>query len=511
MARDGGAISAAAEPAVARGPSRQGLEGRWGLWILAGVAVVGAILRFATLDLQSYSHEEAVTAARVLHPGLFDTLSTIPDSESTPPLYYVVAWLWSVPLGTGEIALRSLSALAGTATIPVAFLIGRELASRRVGLVAAGLVAASPMLVSYSQLARSYSLLVLLSGLSFLLMVRALRDDNRALVGWAAASALALATHYFAAFLIAPEAALVLYRLRSGSALLAAGAVAAAGAALLPLAIHQADIPNNDWVSNEPLGTRLLDVPRKFLVGETGAYISIYGRGSQSTYLDRALLPGAVAVAGLVLLWLRGDGRERGGARLALLIAIPALLLPALLALVGPDYLLARNLLPAYLPLAAVVACGLGARRAGWAGPGLAAALCSILAAFAIYTMARPSLRHDDWRAVAESLDPAQGTRLLIVPFLGDDPLSYYLGDGVHRNNRFSGPVSEVTTVGYGAPAGRAAIPAAFSRRGQQRVSYFTVTRFRAPQPIRVRADALARSSLVGSRKAAVLVETPGG
>ena len=101
------------------------------LFALAGIVILGAGLRFATLDLQSYRYDEAVTVVRVLHPSFFDTLSAVPHSESTPPLYYMLAWLWSRPFGTGEVGLRSLSALAGTASIAVIYLAAVELGNAR--------------------------------------------------------------------------------------------------------------------------------------------------------------------------------------------------------------------------------------------------------------------------------------------------------------------------------------------------------------------------------------------
>jgi mannosyltransferase len=93
---------------------------------LALVFVAGAALRVATLGTQSLWFDEAVTAqlVRMDLPGM---LSAIPDSESSPPLYYVLAWLWSRLFGTGEVALRSLPALLGTATIPVVWALGRRL------------------------------------------------------------------------------------------------------------------------------------------------------------------------------------------------------------------------------------------------------------------------------------------------------------------------------------------------------------------------------------------------
>ena len=92
-------------------------------------------------------------------------LSTIARTESTPPLYYALAWLWAKLFGHGEAGLRSLSAVVGTLTVPVAWRAGGELfGAARAGLVAAALVAVNPYFVWYSQEARSYSLLVLMGG-----------------------------------------------------------------------------------------------------------------------------------------------------------------------------------------------------------------------------------------------------------------------------------------------------------------------------------------------------------
>src|SRR5919112_4431333 len=114
--------------------------------LLAGIVLLGAGLRFATLDGQSYWFDEATTV-QLLRMDLGDMLAAIPDSESTPPLYYVVAWFWTQVFGTGEVGVRSLSALAGTATVPVVYAIGARAIGARTGLIAALLVAAHPLLV----------------------------------------------------------------------------------------------------------------------------------------------------------------------------------------------------------------------------------------------------------------------------------------------------------------------------------------------------------------------------
>ena len=110
-----------------------------------------------------------------------------------------------------EVGLRAIPAICGVALVPVAYWIGRELASTRAATIAAALVASNPFLVWYSQEARSYSLLALLSAIALLLTLRALRrPSGRLYAGWMVVSSLALATHYFAAFLVLPEAVILL-------------------------------------------------------------------------------------------------------------------------------------------------------------------------------------------------------------------------------------------------------------------------------------------------------------
>ena len=172
------------------------------------------MLRFATLGVQSYHHDEVVTASRVLRGGFGHAMDAVCFSESTPPLYYAIAWVWTQLIGTGEFGLRSLSAVAGVATVPVAYLIGVELRGRRAGLMAAALVAVNPMLLWYSQEARAYALLALFCALSLLYCAAggAARRAAATSSAGGSVSGLALATHYFVVFPILAEALMLLRR-----------------------------------------------------------------------------------------------------------------------------------------------------------------------------------------------------------------------------------------------------------------------------------------------------------
>jgi 4-amino-4-deoxy-L-arabinose transferase-like glycosyltransferase len=472
------------------------VENRLELWAVAGLTLLGAALRFSTLDLQSFWHDEAVTVGRVLEPGLFSTLDHVPDSEAAPPLYYVLAWAWTKVFGHGEVGIRSLSALFGTATIPVAWWAGRELVSAAAGLGAAALAAVSPYLVWYSQEARAYALLVLLCALSLALFGRALRRrEGRLLWWWAGASALALVTHYFAVFVVGPELVLLLVLLpeRRRAVLAAGAAVTAVGVALVPLAVHQADRGHDRWIAQIPLGTRVKDTGREFLLGHSG---------SPSRALSALAAVLLVAVAAVALWRTRRLGRWWPVAG----IGAAALAVPLAGKVVGADYLYPRNLIEAWIPLAVALGAAAAAPRVG---PAAVGALCLVLVGLTIAVDVDTKLQRADWRAAAEAIGPAERDRAVVVPAVGDDPIAYYLPNA-ERLPRGGATVGEIDALGFSAaPRQRGRrVPAGFARDGSRRAGAFTVTRYVART-----ARALSRPELAGARlgvgHAAVVVQRP--
>jgi hypothetical protein len=259
-------------------------------WIVVGLTALAALLRFATLGVQSYHHDEIVTASRVLRDGFGHAMDAVWFSESTPPVYYALAWVWAQLVGTGEFGLRTVSAVAGVATVPVAYLIGVELRGRRAGLWAAALVAVNPMMLWYSQEARAYALVALFGALSALYWLRAERGGaRRDFVWWGIWSGLALGTHYFVAFPILAEAVMLLRR-RGRTSLVGMAILAGCAIAVAPLAIHQMSIGHADWIGNFSLGHRLGETATTFLTGETG---DIIARPERSWLAFVPLAPGA--------------------------------------------------------------------------------------------------------------------------------------------------------------------------------------------------------------------------
>jgi mannosyltransferase len=475
------------------------------LVLVAGLTLLAAGLRFSTLDVQSFWHDEAVTAHRILQHSLFATLGKIPGSEDTPPLYYVLAWCWTRVFGISEAGLRSLSALIGTVTVPVAFLAMRTLTPRRApALAAAALAAVSPVLVWYSQEARAYVLLVLLGALSFLFFLRALRGRTRRDLGWwALASALALFTHYFAVFVVLPEA-IWLVRSRVGSRRerwLALGGVGAVGAGLLPLALYQSHRGHASWISDIPLATRVGDLMKAFVVGP-----------SDAPTVALSLLTGALVAAAAALLVTRGSVRERLDGRVPLIVGAAAILVPLGLALVGLDWFFPRNLLAAWLPLAGLVALSCGLPSARRVSMGITAALCGCLLVTTIAVDFDARLQRPDWRGVAQLLGPLHGPRAIVVPATGDDPLEYYLPDDTERILRLHASVSEIDLVGWpdaGVPVPRPPV-SGFRLVSERRAKTLTVYTYRSQRPRLVARAKLLRDHLGREKPAALQQGVPG-
>ena len=377
------------------------------LWVLALLTVLAAVLRFATIGVQSYWADEALTAYEV-HLPFGAMLSAVAHNETTPPLYFLVAWAWAHVFGTGEATLRSLSALPGVAVVPIAYLCGRDLVSRRAGVIAAALAAVNPFLIWYSQEARAYMLLIALTGASFLFFVRAERDPSkRNIIGWTVFSALALSTHFFAGFLVAPEAAWLLWRARSREAVIAAGTVAVTQAALIPLAVGDTG-HGVGWIHRIPLLSRIAEVPTEFAVSTIYRHVSI----------PEGLWGGAIMIAvAVLLLTIAGGHAERRGACVAGALAAIVICVPLLLALARPadDFYLVRNLSPAWIPLSVVLAAAFAAPRARDVGVAGASVLLVVFMFATIEIDRNPDFQRADWRRVAGVLGASSEPRAILI------------------------------------------------------------------------------------------------
>ena len=137
---------------------------RWYVGACLVILLVATGLRFYRLDAQSFWNDEGNTARLVERPVALIIKGAAGDIH--PPGYYLLLHVWRTFAGESEFALRAFSALCGVLTVAVAAAAGRYVGRRRVALGAALIVAVHPLSVYYSQEARMYALLGLVSALT---------------------------------------------------------------------------------------------------------------------------------------------------------------------------------------------------------------------------------------------------------------------------------------------------------------------------------------------------------
>ena len=313
---------------------------------------MGAALRFPFLAHQSLWVDETFTRDIVLLPHISDVWSAVKATESTPPLFYWLEWLVGHGLGSSSAAaLRLISAIAGTLTVPVGFFAFRRFGGR-VALAVAWLCAVSPVLVWYSLDARSYALFILLGLVNFWALLRALeRPGTLPCAAWAVTAVLAIWTHYFAVFFVAGEILFVVLartgevrrRILGWSVPIALGALP-----LIALVSGQSGDSRRAFIESKTLKGQLEQTVRQFGMGPNVPSAILEGAGI-------ALLALAL-VAGVVMLARRRD-------RTALLVGLVILvtvLPPLLLTASGIDKIFyTRNVLVVWPLVAALAAFGL--------------------------------------------------------------------------------------------------------------------------------------------------------
>jgi mannosyltransferase len=173
--------------------------------MLSAILVLAAVIRLHHLSTEGLWFDEAATAHVVMAP-LADVFQRFRTTENTPPLHYVIRWIWIRIFGHSEFSLRMPSVIAGVASVYFLYQLLRQLGHDRAGLIAALLLACSQYQIYYSQEARSYELMVCLSLLSSCFFVRLMNEPTRRRqIQWITATTLLLYTHLFGVFAIAAQ------------------------------------------------------------------------------------------------------------------------------------------------------------------------------------------------------------------------------------------------------------------------------------------------------------------
>lgn len=154
---------------------------------MVAILLLAALLRLVALGRDGLWADECHGAIRTTLP--VGSMVAQLAAERQAPLYYVVQKAFVAPTMLSEWRMRVSSALLGLGTVALLWVVGRRIVSARAGLVAAFLLAVSPLHVHYSREARNYALLSLAAVLALWAVVRL---AERTTVGRGAVLGLAL-------------------------------------------------------------------------------------------------------------------------------------------------------------------------------------------------------------------------------------------------------------------------------------------------------------------------------
>lgn len=135
------------------------------------VLLFGLAFRLIALN-QSLWLDEAINVVNAKNLNLVDFVTKYPVGDFHPPLYFAILWIWGHFFGFSEISIRLPSVVLGIATIWLVYLVGKDLFSKKVGLIGALLLSVAPLHIYYSQEARMYSLATFTTALSFYFLIR---------------------------------------------------------------------------------------------------------------------------------------------------------------------------------------------------------------------------------------------------------------------------------------------------------------------------------------------------
>jgi 4-amino-4-deoxy-L-arabinose transferase-like glycosyltransferase len=312
------------------------------------------------------------------------------------------------------VALRSLPAILGSLSVPLFFSVGRRLVDERAAVIAAALLAVSPLHVYLGQEVRTYTLVCLLGLASTAALLRAL-EQPRSMARWAAhalCTALAVYAHYFAALLALAQLAYVLFRGKCERGIVSRCVASFTVAAIcyapwLPNLYAQLTIQGNLTRSAGSWHLHAFATPLVFSVGTTLLWKDAVSPLRIAAAVAAAIGFGAPLVAGLLAL----RGRPQARALLVLWLFLPLAIPIAVSLALSPMYNV-RYVAIASLPFLLLVAAGLtelGARVR------VACAVAIAVTVVASITSYFEGTFRDDWRSAARHVERLAGPGDLLL------------------------------------------------------------------------------------------------
>jgi 4-amino-4-deoxy-L-arabinose transferase-like glycosyltransferase len=164
---------------------------------LALIVLAGAILRIYHLDHLSFWYDELFSVTT--SSKSFEDFIQIMKTETNPPFYPFLLFIWIKIFGNQPFTLRLFSCLIGIFTLPIVYFYVRKLTDKYFAISTVTFLSFSSGAIFYSQEVRSYSLLILLSSVTFFVWLRNInqKEGFNGLFTFIILSIFCSYTHYF--------------------------------------------------------------------------------------------------------------------------------------------------------------------------------------------------------------------------------------------------------------------------------------------------------------------------
>ncbi len=158
------------------------------LAVLFLILIIAFLLRLEGIDLRGMSHVEVYIPGIKLPPliseppprtDFFTMLSWHWHDEPHPQAYYILMFFWTKLFGTSLLSIRFPSVVFGVGAVALVYVLASMAFNRRIGLVAAALLALNGHHIYWSQNARMYAMACFLGLASAILLLQLLKASSR--------------------------------------------------------------------------------------------------------------------------------------------------------------------------------------------------------------------------------------------------------------------------------------------------------------------------------------------
>jgi uncharacterized membrane protein len=129
------------------------------VYIVGLIMIVSVCIRVINISIEELWYDE-IFGVLISHftGSIYDIVEYSKESYYTP-LYYIVLRYWTYLFDTSATSVRLLSIAFSSASIPIIYLLGKKMFTKKIGLLATLFMMLSPLHVEFAQEARPYAII----------------------------------------------------------------------------------------------------------------------------------------------------------------------------------------------------------------------------------------------------------------------------------------------------------------------------------------------------------------